>query len=785
MKKIFLINLFLIVSLLSFAQNYTISGYVKDKNSGEALVGTTIYVVELKTGTSSNVYGFYSLTIPKGNYHLTVSFIGYDVITEDLILDKNIRRNFVLQENSVTTEEVVVTADRKENIESAQMGQLSLPVKQVKKLPAFMGEVDVMKTIQLLPGVQSGGEGNSGFYVRGGGPDQNLILLDEAVVYNASHLFGFFSVFNADAINSVNLIKGGMPANYGGRLSSVLDISMKEGNNQHFEADGGVGVIASRLTLQGPIVKDKSSFIISGRRTYIDVLAKPFVKDSSPFKGSGYYFYDLNAKVNYRFSDKDRLFLSGYFGRDVFSFKNKEAGFDMNIPWGNATGALRWNHVFGRRMFMNATAIFTDYRFSFGAEQDNFELVLNSGIKDYNVKMDFTFSPNYKHTFKWGTNYVYHIFTPSSVSARIGETNINSSDILHNYAHDAALYVNEEWDVFAFLKVNAGLRGSYFRQVGPFKRYVKNEFGETIDSIEYKKGEKIVVYKHLEPRISVRVALGEKSSVKASFAQNYQYIHLANVSGASMPTDIWVPSSDKVEPQFSTQYALGYFRNFYHDAFELSLEGYYKLMEHQIEYAEGAAPGSEIGDNADNNFVFGVGKSYGMEFFLKKRVGKTTGWIGYTWSKITRKFPDINNGVEYPAKYDRRHDLSIIVTHEFNKHWTLSGVFVYATGNAITLPIGRYFIDGSIINQYGTRNSFRMGAYHRADLSLTYVPKNKKKRKYTSSWNFSIYNVYNHYNPYFIYFDTEGDLASGTLKTSAHQVSLFPVLPSITYNFKF
>jgi len=785
MKKnlIFLLFIFVIQSVI--AQNFTISGYLKDKESGESLVGATLYISELKTGTSTNSYGFYSITIPKGKYKIKVSYVGYKSIEQEITLDKNLKKNFQLQEASITTEEVVVTADRKENIESTQMGQVSLPIKQIKKLPAFMGEVDIMKTIQLLPGVQSGGEGNSGFYVRGGGPDQNLILLDEAVVYNASHLFGFFSVFNADAINSVNLIKGGMPANYGGRLSSVLDISMKDGNNQHFEGDGGIGVIASRLTLQGPIVKDKSSFIISGRRTYIDILAQPFIKDSSPFKGSGYYFYDLNAKMNYSFSDKDRLFLSGYFGRDVFSFKNKEAGFNMNIPWGNATGSLRWNHLFGSRMFMNATAIFTDYQFSFGALQDSFELTLNSGIRDYNAKVDFTFSPNYKHQLKWGVNYVYHIFTPSSVSARFGETNINTADISHNYAHDAAVYINEDWELNSWLKITAGLRGTLFTQVGPFKRYLKNDFGETIDSVEYKKGEKVVSYKYLEPRFSMRAALNERVSLKASYTQNYQYIHLANVSGASMPTDIWVPSSERVKPQKSTQYAAGYFQNFLDNQFEFSIEAYYKLMENQIEYAEGAAPGADIGDNADNNFVFGEGKSYGVEFFLKKRTGKATGWIGYTWSKTFRKFPDINNGEIYPAKYDRRNDLSFILSYEFNKQWTLAGIFVYATGNAITLPIGRYFIDGNIINQYGTRNSYRMEAYHRGDLSLTYNPKKKKNKRYESSWNLSIYNFYNHYNPYFIYFDTQGDLTSGSLTTSAKQVSIFPILPSITYNFKF
>ena len=783
MKKI--INILIILFSIQFAiaQKHSISGYIKDKNTGEALVGSTFYVKELKAGSSSNVYGFYSITLPEGIYNITLSFIGYESVIQKITLNKDVKLNFDLEETSITTGEVIISAEKTENIESSQMSRVSLPIKSIKAIPAFMGEVDILKTIQLLPGVQSAGEGNSGFYVRGGGPDQNLILLDEAIVYNASHLFGFFSVFNADAINNVELIKGGMPANYGGRLSSVLNISMKEGNNQNFEVDGGIGLIASRLTLQGPIVEGKSSFIVSGRRTYIDILVNPFIKQSSPFKGSGYYFYDLNAKFNYKFSDKDRVFLSTYFGRDVFTYNNNKDEFKVSIPWGNATTSFRWNHVFGSQMFMNATLIFTDYQFSFGAEQEDFELKLSSGITDYNAKIDFTYMPSYKHKLKWGINYINHKFTPSSVSAKIGEMSINSSDIVYNYAHDAAVYINDEWDITPWLKVNLGLRATVFQQIGPFKRYIKDEYGQTIDSMEYAKNEEIVTYPNIEPRFSMRIVIDEKSSFKASYTENYQYIHLATLSSASMPTDLWVPSTDIVSPQFSTQAAIGYFRNFFNNNYEFSIESYYKIMENQLEYAEGSAPGDELGDNPDNSFVFGEGQSYGAEFFLKKRLGQTTGWIGYTWSKTTRIFADINNGIEFPAKYDRRHDLSIIVTHQFNELWTLAGIFVYATGNSITLPIGRYFIDGALVNQYDIRNSYRMEPYHRADLSLTYTP--KKKRKYQSSWNLSVYNIYSHQNPYFIYFDTEGNLSEGTLSTSAKQISLFPILPSITYNFNF
>jgi len=768
---------------ITFAQNYSLSGYIKDKASGEALIGATIFASEISRGASTNNYGYYSVIIPQGEYTLRFSFMGYETIEQKISLNKNTTISLELEESSILTDEVVISAEKTQNIESSQMSRVNLPMAQIKTIPAFMGEIDVLKTIQLLPGVQSGGEGSSGFYVRGGGPDQNLILLDEAIVYNASHLFGFFSVFNADAINNVELIKGGMPANYGGRLSSVLDISMKDGNSHEYKVDGGIGLIASRLTVQGPIIDGKSSFLVSGRRTYIDILANPFIKESSPFKGSGYYFYDLNAKINYELSEKDKLFLSTYFGRDVFTYNNKNDGFKVQIPWGNATASLRWNHVFNGQLFMNTSLIYTDYQFSFGAEQEYFELKLNSGITDYNAKLDFTWIPGYKHVVKWGAQYIYHRFTPSSVSAKIGETSINTSDIVYNFAHDWAAYINEEWDITSRLKINIGLRATAFQQIGPFKRYIKDAYGQTIDSIEYAKNEKIVTYPNIEPRFSMRFSIDKRSSIKASYAENYQYIHLATLSSGSLPTDLWVPSTDIVKPQFSQQGAIGYFRNCKDNSYEFSVELYYKLMHNQIEYAEGTAPGDEVGDNPDNAFVFGEGESYGLELFVKKSLGKATGWIGYTLSETTKTFPDINNGITFPAKYDRRHDLSFTATYEFNKQWTASVIFVYATGNSITLPIGRYFIDGSIVNEYGARNSYRMEAYHRGDISITYSP--PKKKKIESSWNLSIYNVYNHYNPYFIYFDTEGNLTEGTLKSNAKQVSLFPILPSITYNFKF
>ena len=784
MRRLVILFLIIISASMANSQNFTVSGFVREKSSGENLIGATVFIEELMKGSSTNTYGYYSINLEKGEYTIVSSYLGYQDYSQKIDLNKDLRINILLEQISLEKQEIIISGERLDkNIKSTEMSTIKMPVKEIKLLPAIFGEVDILKTIQLLPGVQSSGEGSAGFYVRGGGPDQNLILLDEAVVYNASHLFGFFSVFNADAINDVNLIKGGMPANYGGRLSSVLDISMKDGNIKTYHADGGVGLISSKLTLQGPIKKDTSSFLVSGRRTYIDVLAAPFISDTSEFSGSGYFFYDLNAKVNYRFSDKDRLYLSAYFGRDVFSFENKKDNFSMRIPWGNATTSLRWNHLFNSRLFMNTTAIFSDYQFSFDVIQEDFEMELFSGITDYNLKVDFSYFPNINHNIKFGTNLIRHRFIPSSISAKVGEVNYNSDDRMKQYANDAAIYICDEVDLTEKLKINAGLRATYFQQVGPFDRYIKNDRGITTDSIHYASGEEVVHYTHLEPRFSLRYSLGDKSSIKASFTQNYQYIHLATISSVSMPTDLWVPSSDIVVPQFGTQYAVGYFRNFYKNMFETSVEFYYKKLENQIEYKDGATPGDNVADNPDNNFTFGEGESYGMEVFFKKSLGKVSGWIGYTLSKTTRTFPELFNGENFPAKYDRRHDLSIITTYKFNEKWTVSAVFVYATGNTATLPVARYFISGEVVNEYGERNSYRMEPYHRLDFSITYF--RKKKKNVQSSWNFSVYNAYNRHNPYFIYFDYDGEIETGSFVTQAKQVSLFPIIPSISWNFKF
>jgi len=787
MFRQFLIFILLSTGILDkvSAQNnhFTISGYVKEAASGEALIGATVVIKEIHKGVNTNQYGFYSITVDKGSYTLAVTYLGFDEFSQPIELSSDLRINVDMKVKAVETQTVVITGERDDkNVKSTEMGTTRLSIEQIKSLPAFLGEVDVLKSIQLIPGVASAGDGNTGFYVRGGGPDQNLILLDEAVVYNASHLLGFFSVFNGDAVKDVNLIKGGMPAQYGGRLSSVLDISMKEGNDKTYHVDGGIGLISSRLTIQGPVKKDTSSFIVSARRTYIDILAKPFISKTSKYYGTGYYFYDMNAKVNYRLSDKDRLFLSGYFGRDEFNYNNTVSNFNVNIPWGNATGVLRWNHLFNDKLFLNTSAIFSDYQFSFGASESGFDFRLYSGIRDWNYKMDFSYFPNTRHEIKFGMNYIFHTFTPSNATAKQGDVVFDLGKIKKQYAHEVALYFSDDFDVTDKIRLSMGIRESYFIMVGPFDRYIHDVTGKIVDTTHYGEGQRVADYGGPEPRLSIRYSLRHHASLKANYTHNYQYIHLASLSSVSLPTDVWVPTSDIVKPQISDQVSTGYFQNFHQNTYEGSVEIYYKYMQHQVEYKEGALPTDDTKDNADYNFVFGSGQSYGAEFFFKKCLGKLTGWVGYTLSWTTRNFPDLNNGQTYYAKYDRRHDISIVSTYTLSPKWTFSAVWVYATGNAVTLPVARYFIDGTIVSEYSALNALRMPPYHRLDISATWTL--KKTKHLEQNLNFSIFNVYNRMNPYFIYFDSSGSIQQGNLSIQAKQVALFPILPSITYNFK-
>lgn len=785
----FLLLIFLLSTKFVLAQSpskagrFTLNGYVKDSLSGETIIGATISVNGQTKGVASNQYGFYSITLDEGSYTITTSHVSYLGKSVTIDLQENKSYNFDLVSKSASIGEVVVYSRKRDgNVKNAQMGKIDLSINQIRNIPAFMGEVDPLKAIQLLPGVRNAGEGNAGFYVRGGGPDQNLILLDDAVVYNTGHLFGFFSVFNADAIKNVSLIKGGMPAQYGGRLSSVVDVSMKEGNINKFQMDGGIGLIASRFSVQGPIKKNKASFILSARRTYIDALVKPFIKKSSSFYGSGYYFYDVNAKMNYRFSEKDRLYLSGYFGRDVFDFANAKRSFKTNIPWGNSTATLRWNHVFNRRLFSNTTLVYNDYKFKFSAQQENFEIGLSSGIRDGSAKVDFDYYPLPNHKLKFGGLFTYHKFIPNVASGRQDSIVFRPNNEGDKYAAETALYIQDDWELGTKWKINYGIRWSTFTQIGPYTRYVRDENLNPLDSTKYKSFEPVKTYGGLEPRLTLRYAFNDETSMKAAVTRNLQYIHLVTNAGTTLPTDLWVPSTYLVQPQVSWLYALGFFKNFADNTYETSLEVYYKDMQNQVEYAEGYTPSLR---DPEEEFVFGKGWSYGAELLVNKLKGRFTGWVGYTLSWTWRRFSALNEGLKYPTRYDRRHDLSVVANYEQSKKWRFGAVFVYGTGNAITLPERFYFINGVLTQEYSRLNQYRMNAYHRLDLSATYTPQPKKKRKVNSSWVFSVYNTYSRLNPYFIYFDQNGSLANGDLKVEAKQVSLFPIIPAVTWNFKF
>jgi len=783
MKKVVGLVVLLSAILCVKAQDkFTLSGYIKDSLSGETLIGATVTIIEPGKAVTSNQYGFYSITLPPGQYTAVVSFAGYVPSQLTINLSQNIEYSFSLLPRAALQEVIVSSRRRDQNVTNAQMGKIDLSMNQVKSVPVLLGEVDLLKTLQLLPGVRNAGEGNTGMYVRGGGPDQNLILLDDAIVYNTGHLFGFFSVFNSDAIKNTSLIKGGMPAQYGGRLSSVLDVAMKEGNMKKFEVEGGIGAISSRFSLQGPIKKEKASFIVSARRTYVDVLVKPFVKKESQFYGSGYYFYDLNTKVNYKFSEKDRLYLSGYFGRDVFTFRNARRSFKADIPWGNATATLRWNHVFNRKLFSNTTLVYNDYGFSFGAAQNDFALKLSSGIRDINAKVDIDFFPRPQHRLRFGGLYTYHTFTPNILTGGQGDTRFEPNTESKKYAGESGLYVQHEWEIGERVKLNYGLRFSSFTQLGPYKIFVRDADGNKLDSTFFGRGKTVKTYTGWEPRFTIRYSIDDATSLKAAVTRNYQYIHLVSNAGSTLPTDLWVPSTYLVKPQISWQYAVGLFKNFADNTFETSLELYYKRMDNQIEYKEGYTPSLK---DPEQEFIFGKGWSYGSEIFINKTRGKFTGWIGYTLSWTWRQFPGLNDGEKYFAKYDRRHDMSVVAMYELNKKWKFSAVYVYGSGNATTLPERFYIINGVLTQEYSKVNQYRLPAYHRMDVSATLTPRQKPGRKLQQSWVFSIYNVYSRLNPYFIYFDQSGSPFDGTLKVEALQVSLFPIIPAVTWNFKF
>lgn len=743
----------------------TVNGTVKDKLTGESIIGAVIKIDQLvNVVVTSNEYGFYAISLPKGKYDLRISFVGYEEKRITILLNAPLITNVFLESKNQLAEVVVSTKRKDDNLTKAQIGTETLNMQSISKVPVIFGEKDVLKTIQLLPGVKSAGEGNSGFYVRGGAADQNLILLDEAPVYNASHLLGFFSTFNSDAIKDATLIKGNGPAQYGGRLSSVLDVKMKDGNNKNYTVNGGLGLISSRLSIEGPIQEDKSSFILSGRRTYADV----FLKASEKFKDNILYFYDLNAKANYKIDDKNRIYFSGYFGQDELGL-----GSSFRINWGNKTGTIRWNRIVNNKLFLNTSFIYSDYSYNVGLKNGETNFNVNSNIKDVNLKQDYTYYLNPKNTIRFGFNSILHTITPSVFS---GTVNNNMNKVGRNGLENA-LYFNNNFKVNQQLTFDYGLRISAYSIMGGDQYNVYNNNTIT-QSILLQKNEFGKTYMNAEPRFTSNYRINDLSSVKIAYARNVQHLHLLSNATAASPSDQWIGNSYNIKPELADQTSIGYARNFKNNTYELGAELYYKSMQNQLDYKDG----TNINTIADveSSLLYGVGRAYGFEFLAKKKIGLFSGWISYTLSKTERKIDGINDGNWYNAKQDRTHDVSIVTILELNSKWTVSGVFVYSTGNAVTFPTGKYALGEQTIYQYANRNANRMPDYHRLDVSATYENKNKKKN--AGSWNFSLYNVYGRENAYQISFQ---DDPSDNSKTQIIQTALFRWVPSITYNFKF
>ena len=774
-------------SFLSAQNKFTLSGYVRDIGSGEDLSGAQVVIPEAGAGANTNSYGFYSITLPEGKYQVIARLMGYDNDTLQIELNQDLTQNFELGEKGVTVETVEITdQSNTDNFKSTDMSVEKMSLKEIRKLPAFMGEVDVIRTIQLMPGVASVGEGITGYYVRGGQTNQNLVLLDNATVYNASHLLGFFSVFNADALrDEYKLYKGGIPAQYGTRLASVLDLHMKEGNNKSYHASGGLGAISSRLTIEGPIIKDKGSFVVSGRRTYADLFLK-LSKDEN-LKSTQLYFYDFNAKGNIRISDKDRLFLSGYFGRDVFKFRNLFAN-----DWGNATASLRWNHLFSDKLFSNTTLIFSDFFYGFEATTftgDRF--AFSSGIRDYSLKNDFTLFANPKNQLAFGFDLTFHRFNPG-VFEPLGETFLQPIESKPDFATESALYLSNEQTVSDRLSLSYGLRWSQFANIGPGTEYTYGANFTPLDTTEFSSGEIIKLYHGLEPRLSARYLVSASGALKASYMRTRQYLHLASNSTASFPWDIWIPSSRHIQPQIADQVAVGYFQNLLDNKVEASVELYYKDMQNQIDFKNGAE--LILNPTIETEILKGDGYAYGAEFMLRKTQGNFSGWIGYTLSKSIRQIEGINNGDPYPASADRRNDVSLVGSYQITPRVNVGATWVYATGRRVTFPIGGYRIDSTFVPVYGARNADKLPDYHRLDLSLTIDGKKKEiqegKRRLESSWNITCYNAYGRRNAFSIDFREEEEADPNNpgqtiLVRKAVKTYLFRWVPSITWNFNF
>jgi hypothetical protein len=771
-RLIYFLGFLLITAAAQAQQNFVISGIISDAATGESLTGATVEVESMpQTGAVSNSYGFYSLSVPEGEIKLHFRFLGYDTKSVLLNLDSNKKLDIELSEKNYEIGNIVVTGERADkNVTSVDMGKVQMAPKQIESIPVIFGEPDVLKTLQLTPGVKPAGEGSSGFHVRGGGIDQNLILLDEAPVYNASHLLGFFSVFNSEALKNANLLKGSIPAEFGGRTSSVLDVQMKEGNMKNFGVTGNLGLISSNVTVEGPLVKDKSSFIVSGRRTYADLFLN-FSGDED-IRETHLYFYDLNIKTNYKLNQNNRIYFSAYAGRDDFGYKN-EFGFD----WGSITGTFRWNHIFSEKLFSNTSLIFSNYSYDISIMRD-FDVVIRSKIEDFNLKQDFSFYANSNNTLKFGGNAILHSVLPGEITVNENTRYTPPADISERKAIEWAAYVSNNQRVSEKLQLYYGLRMELFSNIGPGEFYQFNEQGELSDTITLEKSEFFKTQGGVSPRLGINYLINSRSSVKVSYNRMYQFLHLLSNTTTTTPTDLWLPSSNNVKPKISDQFSAGYFRNFFDNEFESSLEVYYKKLQNQIDYKNGAE--LVFNSTVEAELVFGRGWAYGAELMVKRNFGRLNGWLSYTWSKTMRQFDAINNGKAFPARHDRTHDVSVVGMYDLTDKLKLSATWVFYTGNAVTFPSGRYQIDGKTIGYYTERNGYRMPDYHRLDLGLVW--QRKKTDKFESSWNFSLYNAYARENAYFIQFREKEDNPG---VTEAVQVSLFRAIPSVSYKFKF
>jgi hypothetical protein len=794
MKKLILLSCLLLTAFTQTTlaqQKFTLNGYVKDAANGEELIGATVLVKELGTGVTTNVYGFYALSLPAGDYQLEYSYVGFESLGKTISLNENLELNISLGEAATQMEEIVITEEKAEearNVERITMSRNEIPVDLVKKTHALFGEPDIIKTVQMMPGVISAGEGTSSYFVRGGGADQNLILIDEAPIYDPSHFFGLFSVFNADVIKDSELYKGGIPAQFGGRLSSILEVRTKDGNNQQLSGSGSIGLLASKVMLEGPIANEKSSFLVSARRSYADVFLQFAPNDD--LRENQVYFYDINAKVNWKPSNQDRFFVAVYAGRDAFDL-NGLFGFN----WGNKTGTFRWNHLFSEKLFSNTTFIASEFDYQLESSQSSSAFEWSAGLQEFSLKQDFNYFMNPQNILSFGVSAAYRNFLPSSIRPGSDESYLASIDMGQMRAMDYAAYISNEHQLSERLSLLYGLRLSVFQPIGEttIYDYAQNEQGlpdnqdiNIVDSTYYGSGEVIETFARLEPRFSARYLLGNDNSVKLSYNRMAQYVHLLSNSTIPVPFNTWTPSSPYLEPQMADQVALGYFQDFNDHMYAFSAEAYYKKMQNVTDFADNA--NLLLNPDAPAEYRQGEGESYGLEFFLQKNKGRLTGFASYTWSKAEVSIPGVNQGIVYPANFDRRHVANVVATYFLSDRWTLGGNFTYSTGRPFTLPVGRYQFDDYNVDLYPGRNAYRLPDFHRLDLSASLTPRKNEGRRWKTEWNFAIYNAYNRKNAFTILTqvaqDDDGNIIDPN-KKEARMIYLFPMLPSVSYKISF